>query len=236
MLGFAAAVLTTGVVAVECLSNTAVIPTHTYSLARSVDRFGLGVGIFICSLAGQACLPVLYDKMAHPESYPLLINVCFLIMMCVYGCMGTFGYLRYGDSAEVLVTSNLVGVVSYLESLFVVANCASTIAPLVAVISDVFEETTHSPPSAFVQLCIHTAVFAAAVAAGVGLYLHLNNLESLIGGLGSMVTSLIAPALCYLKLCWRSLSLVQRAANVTVAIVGIAGSVFIVASNIARVR
>ena len=36
-------------------------PTR-YIAVGPAERFGVGVGIFICSLAGQACLPVLYDK------------------------------------------------------------------------------------------------------------------------------------------------------------------------------
>ena len=160
-------------------------------------------------------------------------------------------FCRYGSTAQVLVTSNLTGWVSYLESTFVVANCGSTIAPLIAVISDVVEEVirrdpeagrdgsddsdSESEPSVALQLAVRTTVFALAIAVAVVTYDNLNNLESLIGGIGSMVTSLIMPSLCYLRLCWKGLSVLQRTVNVSIACLGIVASFFIVISNVAGV-
>jgi hypothetical protein len=80
-------------------------------------------------------------QMAVPAAYPRVIGTCFAIMLVVYVVMGLAGYLRFGDDSKVLITENLQhSIVGKILSALLVANCACTIAPINAVLGDVFEE------------------------------------------------------------------------------------------------
>lgn len=86
LLGFAASALTTVVVIVvfsqDAASDTGDVPRRIHDgelgLFRGVEGYGVGIGIFTTSLAGQACLPVLYSQMRHPEEYPRVLDAAFV--------------------------------------------------------------------------------------------------------------------------------------------------------------
>ena len=81
-------------------------------------------------------------------------------------------------------------------------------------------------------MVVRTLVYAAAIVLAVVLYDRLGNIESLVGGVGSMMTSLILPATCYLRLCWHGLSWLQRIAHVGMSCLGVCGLLFVLVSNL----
>lgn len=206
-----------------------------HQLVTSVGGIGVGMGIFVTSLAGQACLPSLYNTMLKRKSYNVVLNWSFITMSMVYGIMCISGYVRYGSSTQVLITSSLHaspgGVVPKIAVALVVASCSCTVAPINAVLTEMVEGKAGITRPVSVRVT-RTLVLALATALAWFAKDNLNNLESLIGGIGSLMTSLVLPCAFYMKLCWEDLGVFERAGNVLIVVVAAALGVFVVGSNV----
>lgn len=221
-----------------------------------INHFGMGVGIFVTSLGGQVCLPTLYDQMMDKSAYQKVLHASFLTMTAVYcvrtavvwpsrlsGCvshralvmqlMAVAGFLRYGVLTDVLITSNLAtnpgGIVAQAAVGLVVASCGCTVAPLVAVLSGIPEGKLGITNSWAVCGSRTSVLVAAATVAWVARN-NLGNVESLIGGIGSLMTSLVLPCVFYLKLC--SMPTWERVVNVAIVVCAVCLGTFIVTTNL----
>jgi len=242
LLGFFSSTMTTCMVLGllgDAAANDRLAPTT--SMWVGVHGFGVAVGIFSTSFAGQACLPVVYAQMGKPHQYERLLSVCFAIMFLVYAAMGVAGYIVYGAESEVLVTSNIAtwpgGVAAWISISLVVSSCACTIAPVVAVLADPFEAKLlgrHSEGkcTSWAVRGIRTCLFGAAATFAYVMRANLGNLESLMGGVASIQTSLVLPSLFYVKMFASELSCCTKFVNYSIAVAGCLLSAFIVYSNV----
>ncbi len=109
----------------------------------------------------------------------------------------------------------------------------ASVAPITAVISDVLEELSPpvDTPQPAKQLCLRACIFLASALFGVAVFDHLDSLQSLVGGVCSISTSLVLPSACHLRLCWRDLGPLGRLADGAIVVLGSLMLVYIVYSN-----
>lgn len=187
------------------------------------------------SMAGQAALPTLYEKMAHRRRYPKVLGGAYATMAVIYTLMSVSGFIRYGNSTAVLITTSLDeapgGVLAKIAVGLVVVSCFCTIAPICAVLSSQIEGKAGIRSGNAVRL-LRTGIMVAAVTLAWVARNNLGNLASLIGGIGSIMTSLVLPTAFYLKLCWDSLHLTETTLNVVLLALSGCLQVFVIGSNV----
>lgn len=137
---------------------------------------------------------------------------------------GVFGYLLYGRNADVLVTNDLhadasTGPGRSFEKFvvcMVTISSFSTIGPIVSVLSEIPEGalglTDDTVGGVFAARAVRMAILAVGFVISLVAYDYLGYFESLIGGICSVATSLLIPALCYGRL-EPQLSSAQRCGN-----------------------
>merc|ERR1739838_989288 len=67
----------------------------------------VGVGIFLLSLAGHACLPSCYANMKNPDHFDRILDICFVIMFLLFACLGVGGYVVYGPQVDVVINHSM---------------------------------------------------------------------------------------------------------------------------------
>jgi amino acid permease len=109
-----------------------------------MEAFSIGIGIYVLSLAGHACLPSIYKEMRHPEEFDHAVNVSFIIMYIIYASIAIAGYIVYGNNVDVLVSVDISrwpgGIISTILTSLIVAGVLCTIAPVISVLSSIPEE------------------------------------------------------------------------------------------------
>uniref|UniRef100_A0A7S1CBQ8 Amino acid transporter transmembrane domain-containing protein n=1 Tax=Bicosoecida sp. CB-2014 TaxID=1486930 RepID=A0A7S1CBQ8_9STRA len=209
LLGFGASLGCTLLVAITCAAESSeaapsVSPAAQLPMFTTIAKFLTGLGIITTSLGGQAALPVLYEQMRDRRRYKAMLGGAFATITAVYAVMGVSGYMLYGEGVGVLVTSSLAtapgGIASELATGFVVAGTFCTVAPITAVLSKMIEERLRIENGVGVR-GLRTGVLLTAAALAWATRDTLGNLESLVGAIGSLMTSLILPSCLFLKLC-----------------------------------
>jgi len=239
-ISFVGFISTVSIIVVVCyafIRDPSIAREHSYKTFDS-DNFAVGAGIFTVSLGGQACLPGIYNDMRHKDQYSFMINTCFVVMFVCYAVMGSAGYLLYGDDCQVLITSNLKnypgGTMSRVVTMLVMVSTFSSIGPIVSVISEVPESilgmSSWRCESAW-SLSMRTATLLLCCAASVAAYDYLGYVESLVGGVCTMCTSLIFPALFYYKLFKGQLGTGEKVLNLMIGLLGLVGATYIATSD-----
>eukprot|EP00271_Cylindrocystis_brebissonii_P005064 TRINITY_DN17004_c0_g1_i1.p1 TRINITY_DN17004_c0_g1~~TRINITY_DN17004_c0_g1_i1.p1 ORF type:complete len:504 (+),score=52.01 TRINITY_DN17004_c0_g1_i1:183-1694(+) len=192
----------------------------------------IAAGIFIVSLSGHAGLPSLRRSMQRPQNFESCINATFFIMFCLYASMGACAYAYFGDSLQVLITASLdhsssvagfllinLGPfsVSVSEALtvLVILSVYSTIPPLVYVMAelvvDLAEGRLHRHPAAgFLEPAVRLLVLLIGYVSALIGYDVLAHVESLVGGVCSVMVSLVLPAFVFWSLRGRQLPMWQQ--------------------------
>lgn len=210
-------------------------------------------GIFMVSLSGHAGLPSLRRSMAKPQNFERCINLTFLTMFLLYASMGLFAYLYFGDSLEVLVTASLnssssvAGLLlfniggfslslSQALTVLVALSVYSTIPPLVYVMAemivDLLERGTHNQERGFLEPVVRIFVLGFGYLTAYLAYDVLAHVESLVGGVCSIVVSLLLPATIAYRLPEIDLPVWERRFLPFLVALGVCASIGILIKNI----
>ncbi|KNC55509.1 amino acid/polyamine transporter II [Thecamonas trahens ATCC 50062] len=258
--------------------------------------FPLITGMLLVSQSGHAALPSIRKNMLNPKAYERMLDATFVVMFLIYAAMGVLGYLRFGDGADVLITTNLITVdtASTVAQIigkfcvgFVALNSLTTVPTILTVLAEVPEDyllrflkrraaarrrahlprvvaptspvhiqgggggapprhmlaldaigslaapaiTTSSWHFVVLATAVRILVFAGLVVLALNAYYVLDYLESLLGGICSILTSIVFPAAFHLALFYNKLTPAIRLLDAAIAILGTAALVYITISD-----
>lgn len=200
----------------------------------------IALGIYLVSLSGHATLPTLRASMKNPDRYfGLTLNVSFIVMCALYLTVGIAGYLRYGDSTLVLITSNLDTDVTttfgfYLDKIVsgcVAASALTTISPAVHVLGEVPLNFFEAPGYLW-RSFVKTMTLLLCLALAVGGFNYLASIESLLGGVCSLSTSLVLPPLFYFLIKRKELPVWKSVVLVATVVLALAMMLIILGANV----
>lgn len=75
--------------------------------AFDINTFPVGFGVIVFSYTAHAVFPGVEGSMKHPEQYPMMMNVAFLLAAVVKVAFGLLPVLRFGAGTEQAITVNL---------------------------------------------------------------------------------------------------------------------------------
>lgn len=183
--------------------------------------------------------------MEDKKSFKRVIEISFIVIFLVYALMATFGYLTYGQTTGVIITSSLSlvpgGVTMTIAAVCVILASYANLAPFTSVVTDIALDMLQISFPQAKDVCRRWAVLELIVRTGLLLvyfgialltYPYLNIVLSFSGGICSMGDSIILPSAFFLKLCWRTSTKYQKALAVFTLAFGVASAVYITISNI----
>lgn len=72
-----------------------------------INKFPVGFGVIVFSYTAHAVFPGVEGSMRHPEQYPMMMNIAFLLAAVVKVAFGLLPVLRFGQGTEQAITVNL---------------------------------------------------------------------------------------------------------------------------------
>ena len=75
--------------------------------AFDISTFPVGFGVIVFSYTAHAVFPGVEGSMKHPDQYPMMMNVAFLLAAVVKVAFGLLPVLRFGTDTEQAITVNL---------------------------------------------------------------------------------------------------------------------------------
>jgi vesicular inhibitory amino acid transporter len=161
----------------------------------------LSIGIFMLSLSGHAALPQIYREMSKPALFNRMLDTSFLIMFFVYTIAGAVGYLTYGSSSDIVISTSLVqnpgGLLPKLTTGLVLARNYLTLNLQVSVISNGCEVMMGIDKNPVKQRTFRSLSFIIGVVVADIASDALPFIESVTGAICTTVTSFILPALLF---------------------------------------
>jgi vesicular inhibitory amino acid transporter len=174
----------------------------------------LSTSIYMLSLSGQSALPQVYREMSKPEDFNWVIDVCFIIMFLVYTIAGVSGYMVYGYSSSIVISTDMVmnpgGVLPKIVSCLVIANNYLTVNSYVAAFCDSSEIMMGIEEAYMKRRVLRSFAFLACAGLAYLAYDALVFVESFSSATCVMITSFILPAVLFLLLKGDSIPLRAR--------------------------
>jgi len=195
------------------------------------SNISLSMGIFVVSFAGHASLPQVYREMKKPEEFEHVLDICFSIMFLVYAGSGIIGYLIYGYTVDIIISTNLVeqpgGVLASVTAGFLIAQNYLTINPLMSVLCDSPEIIMGIEEDRFKQRAFRTVIFVMAAYLAYMLIHLLPFLEGLTSAISIMITTFILPSTLFGVLYKDSSSTASKATSIFLSVFGVVMMVFL---------
>ena len=226
LLGIISTVIT--VVAIIILSLLYPLNSSDTKVTTSISELGMSIGIFTISLGGLPNIPNVYGYMNKDskKNINFIVAVCFCLITIVYTLVAVLGYLIYGSDTSVIITSNIKKYsIYYTVAIMLVVNSITTIAQLIDVLTKIVlneiriqipigirynSTNSNSNSNCQFEYITRTIIFILLMLISYFSRNYLQNVESIAGALGTVVTSLIVPNIIYLnayktKNCYRYL-------------------------------
>jgi len=164
----------------------------------------LSAGIFMLSLSGQAALPQVYREMSKPKEFNWVMDISFLVMFFIYTATGIGGYMLYGMSSEIIISTNMLknpgGILPKIVAWLVILKNYFTINPFVSVICDSPEIIMGIDKSPVKQRIFRSFAFLSSVGISYLAFDALPFVESFASATFTMLTSFILPAIIFVQL------------------------------------
>jgi vesicular inhibitory amino acid transporter len=184
----------------------------------------LSMGIFALSLGGHIALPSIYLEMAKPKDIKKVLNISFTIIFIVYLSAGVLGYLIYGASCDIITSTNLIqnpgGVAPKVAATLIIVKNYLTVNPLISILCNSLEVMMGIEEARFSQQIFRSFAFLLTVAVSYLAHDALPFLESLVGGVCTMLTSYILPCILFAALKNKLMSWKSRCTNWFIVIFG----------------
>jgi len=221
-----------GFLAILCVVLTLLYVAFSYGELEDVDldnTFGpnipLSTGIFMLSLSGHSALPQVYREMSKPQDFNWVMDFSCFIMFVIYVGAGVSGYMIYGYSTDIIISTSMVknpgGIMPKIVSLLVVLKNFLTVNPFIAVLCDSSEVMMGIEEACMKQRIFRSFTFLAAAGLSYLAYDALPFLESISSAVCVMLTSFILPATFFLQLKGKTISMKTRIMCVCIFILSV---------------
>ncbi|XP_022273495.1 proton-coupled amino acid transporter 3 isoform X5 [Canis lupus familiaris] len=200
-------------------------------LMASWKTFLLFFGTAIFTFEGVGMVLPLKNQMKHPQHFSFVLYLGMSLVIILYICLGTLGYMKFGSSTQASITLNLpncwlyqsVKLMYSIGIFFTYALQFHVPAEIIIpfVISQVSESWT-----LLIDLSVRTALVCLTCVSAI-LIPRLDLVISFVGSVSSSALALIIPPLLELITFYpEDMSCVTIAKDIMISILGLLGCVF----------
>lgn len=196
-----------------------------------INKFPVGFGVIVFSYTAHAVFPGVEGSMRHPEQYPMMMNIAFLLAVLVKVAFGLLPVLRFGQNTEQAITVNLKTSQPFyiLANALVVTN-VFTAFPIVSYI--VLETFDHKILPYFPHLHKDSGyhwvwiIISRPLVLTFGLLMaivvpHFGLFMGLVGSFTGTCLCFVFPCLFHMVLKWAELKWYNIVVRVSIIIIGL---------------
>ncbi|XP_010461772.1 PREDICTED: vacuolar amino acid transporter 1-like [Camelina sativa] len=161
------------------------------------------VSLYLVCYTAHPVFPTIYNSMKNKNHFPKILFISFALSSMIYGVMGIFGYLMYGEEVQSQITLNLpthkVSAVIAISTTIVspLTKYALIISPIMEAINTRLMKANYKRRSVRMLTGTGLVLGTILVALVVPLFGYV---MSLIGALLTSFTSIVFPCAIYLKI------------------------------------
>nr|KAF6448828.1 solute carrier family 36 member 3 [Rousettus aegyptiacus] len=200
-------------------------------LMASWETFLLFFGTAIFTFEGVGTVLPLKNQMKHPQQFSFVLYSGMSLIIILYVCLGTLGYMKFGSSTQASITLNLpicwlYQSVKLMYSIGIFFTYALQFhVPAEIIIPIVISQVSESW-ALFADLTVRTALVCLTCVSAI-LIPRLDLVISLVGSVSSSALALIIPPLLELITFYpEDMSCVTIAKDIMISILGLLGCVF----------
>eukprot|EP00069_Balaena_mysticetus_P017272 bmy_10537T0 len=200
-------------------------------LMASWKTFLLFFGTAIFTFEGVGMVLSLKNQMKHPQQFSFVLYLGMSLVIVLYICLGTLGYMKFGSNTQASITLNLPNCwlyqsVKLMYSIGIFFTYALQFhVPAEIVIPVVISQVSESWVL-FADLSVRTALVCLTCVSAI-LIPRLDLVISLVGSVSSSALALIIPPLLELITFYpEDMSCVTIAKDIMISILGLLGCVF----------
>uniref|UniRef100_A0A8D1MR83 Amino acid transporter transmembrane domain-containing protein n=1 Tax=Sus scrofa TaxID=9823 RepID=A0A8D1MR83_PIG len=200
-------------------------------LMASWKTFLLFFGTAIFTFEGVGIVLSLKNQMKHPQQFSFVLYLGMSLVIVLYICLGTLGYMKFGSNTQASITLNLPNCwlyqsVKLMYSIGIFFTYALQFhVPAEIIIPIVISQVSESW-ALFADLSVRTALVCLTCVSAI-LIPRLDLVISLVGSVSSSALALIIPPLLELITFYpEDMSCVTIAKDIMISMLGLLGCVF----------
>uniref|UniRef100_A0A7E4VEY9 Aa_trans domain-containing protein n=1 Tax=Panagrellus redivivus TaxID=6233 RepID=A0A7E4VEY9_PANRE len=180
-------------------SGTCVAQSHFPQLTSR--NYFSALGTFLFAFGGHSAFPTIQHDMKRPAEFWKSSIVAFIMIFTMYLPVCIFGYYVYGDSIrESIINSIQRAWIQQAVNVFITLHCILTLTIIFNPLNQEVEELCNVPHHfGWKRVAVRTGVMVAVVFVAESVPAFESVLD-FVGGTTIMLTSIVFPALFYLKL------------------------------------
>ncbi|XP_035144725.1 proton-coupled amino acid transporter 3 isoform X3 [Callithrix jacchus] len=188
-------------------------------------------GTAIFTFEGVGMVLPLKNQMKHPQQFSFVLYLGMSIVIILYICLGTLGYMKFGSDTQASITLNLPNCwlyqsVKLMYSIGIFFTYALQFhVPAEIIIPFAISQVSESW-ALFVDLSVRSALVCLSCVSAI-LIPHLDLVVSLVGSVSSSALALIIPPLLEIIILYsEDMSYVTIAKDIMISILGLLGCIF----------
>ncbi|XP_017370517.1 proton-coupled amino acid transporter 3 [Cebus imitator] len=200
-------------------------------LMANWNTFLLFFGTAIFTFEGVGMVLPLKNQMKHPQQFSFVLYLGMSIVIILYICLGTLGYMKFGSDTQASITLNLPNCwlyqsVKLMYSIGIFFTYALQFhVPAEIIIPFAISQVSESW-ALFVDLSVRSALVCLTCVSAI-LIPRLDLVISLIGSVSSSALALIIPPLLEIVILYsEDMSYVTIAKDIMISILGLLGCIF----------